>query len=191
MAYNNNNPNEQISDFEILKYMSQLDLNTDLLESNIEHDYDELNLDDDNSVFPFDTKYILDSEVHDFCVTKGSHGLNIMHLNCRSLKKHFCDVSQMLDMHGQQISILALTETWLNDHNEDIFQIDRYNFIFKCREGKTGGGVGMYVNCSLEFCARQIYVFQTNLLNVCLLKFNKLQIVVCFLELYIDFQMES
>ena len=43
MAYNNNNPNEQISDFEILKYMSQLDLNTDLLESNIEHDYDELN----------------------------------------------------------------------------------------------------------------------------------------------------
>jgi exonuclease III len=48
-----------------------------------------------------------------------------------------------------EFSIIAVTETWLNETNQDIFQIAGYKFIPLNRIGsKKGGGVGLYVkNC--------------------------------------------
>jgi len=42
--------------------------------------------------------------------------------------------------------VVAVTETWLNQLNEDIFPMDGYNFISNCRQNKSHRGFGFYID---------------------------------------------
>ena len=57
-----------------------------------------------------------------------------------------------MNVHGRQISVLAITE--LNELNKELFQIEGYNFISKCRESKHGGGVGLYIDSNYDYVVR-------------------------------------
>jgi hypothetical protein len=52
-------------------------------------------------------------------------------------------------------SVIAVSETWLNSNNQDIFQIDGFKFVSKSRMGlKTGGGVGLYISNDFNIVVR-------------------------------------
>ena len=77
-----------------------------------------------------------------------------MHINCRSLVKNFNHICALLI--NSRISVLAVTETWISDmaiYTAGDVVIPGYKFINQCRQGKHGGGVGSYVNNSIEFVA--------------------------------------
>ena len=57
-------------------------------------------------------------------------------------------------MFNNPISIIGLTETWLNDINTDSFQLENYNYINSNRYHKKGGGVGLYVTKNIQFKTR-------------------------------------
>ena len=47
-------------------------------------------------------------------------------------------------------SVIAVTETWLNDFTSDQVNIPGYNFQSNHRTDKSGGGTGLYLLSSLE-----------------------------------------
>ena len=50
--------------------------------------------------------------------------------------------------------IIDVTETWLSDSNCELFDIPGYNFIEKHRNEKTGGGVGIFWQNSIQLTLR-------------------------------------
>jgi hypothetical protein len=49
----------------------------------------------------------------------------------------------------------TLTETWLNDTNNDNFNIEKYDFISSNRSNKRGEGVGIYIIKETEYKIRK------------------------------------
>ena len=50
--------------------------------------------------------------------------------------------------------MIGVTETWLSDSNCELFDIPGYNFIEKHRNEKTGGGLGIFCQNSIQFTLR-------------------------------------
>jgi exonuclease III len=72
-----------------------------------------------------------------------------MHINSRSITHKLVDI-QILLQH-LPISILAVTETWLNDSMADSIFIPGYTFVYENRVGGQGGGVGIFVRNGIDF----------------------------------------
>ena len=79
---------------------------------------------------------------------------SIFHLNVRSLQNKLDDLTALLTSLDVKFSIVGITETWLQNsaHNVDI---NWYDFVFKNRSFKSGGGVGLYVSNDLNFKIRE------------------------------------
>src|SRR6218665_1113103 len=70
--------------------------------------------------------------------------LSVMHINCRSLLPKLSEIKDLL--HLLPATILALTETWLEENQSDLVNIPGYQFIQKPRgTSKGGGGVGILI----------------------------------------------
>ena len=52
---------------------------------------------------------------------------------------------------SQKLTVIAVSETWLTDLSEDTFNLTGYSFVSKSRNNKLGGGVGLYIDCNLEY----------------------------------------
>ena len=102
-------------------------------------------------IFPVPNKYILDTELAEFC----DSGINILHVNCRSLKKHFSELITLIENCSETLLAVPLSETWLKKSNEDIFQIYGYNFVSNCRCLKSSGGVGIYIDSNYNYFIRE------------------------------------
>ena len=70
-----------------------------------------------------------------------------------------------------QFDIVALTETWLRDDKDllDYVKISSYNFVYRNREQKHGGGVGAYLKEKLDFKIRE----DLNTLDTTIMAMNK------------------
>ena len=82
-------------------------------------------------------------------------GINILHFNIRSLSKHYSEFCTLLSTIGTKLTAIALSETWLNDLSQNDFPLVGYNFISNCRDSTTGGGVGIYLDCDLDYIVRK------------------------------------
>lgn len=100
------------------------------------------------------TPYINESELNDFYYSQGASSINIIHINCRSIKKNFRELVTLVDLLSRPLSIIAVTETWLNPQNEDTYSIPGYKFISLSRAEKLGGGVGIFINTDFSYKLR-------------------------------------
>ena len=74
------------------------------------------------------------------------------HFNCRSLPQNFDTLNSYLSSLTLQLSIIGLTETWLNINcSLDLYNINNYNFINNARNTRRSGGVGMYVRNGISY----------------------------------------
>ena len=76
---------------------------------------------------------------------------SVLHLNARSLVKNHEDLSHLLANINHKFSVLAITETWIKDDEPYDLNFDGYNFISNHRSGRTGGGVGLYIDEKLTY----------------------------------------
>ena len=84
---------------------------------------------------------------------KWAHGFSILHNNVRSLKENLESFqTHLLDELGFHFSLIAITETRINNANEINFNpnIDGYAFEF-VPTPLSAGGVGMYINEELDY----------------------------------------
>ena len=109
---------------------------------------EELNLD-----FHFDdpatetlTSYITNKQFHNVVKDYSKDIFSLLHLNIRSLNKHFDDLQLLLDIPSQTpLSVIGLTETWLTQDVDSSHALNDYEFVYKNRQDRLGGGVAMYV----------------------------------------------
>ena len=74
---------------------------------------------------------------------------SILHLNCQSLIPKLAEIREMLLY--LPVTVLGVSETWVNTSNEDTVNIPGYNFVHKSRVGTSRGGVGLFIRDDLKF----------------------------------------
>lgn len=94
-----------------------------------------------------------------------SNHLSFFHLNIRSLQNKVDELSTLLSTLNKKFVVVGITETWLQDLSLGV-KIDGYNFVYKNRSAKTGGGVGLYVSDHLDFRIRtDIYAYEDEVME--------------------------
>jgi Reverse transcriptase (RNA-dependent DNA polymerase) len=102
--------------------------------------------------------YVYDEEVcRNTQITDNIHswlekrrGLTLLHLNIRSIRKHWDELCIVLDSQLGKFDILVLTEISLSEINNE-FSLQGYNVYGKTRETKKGGGVLLYIKEDITF----------------------------------------
>lgn len=77
-----------------------------------------------------------------------------LHLNIRSLPKHYIDFMNYLTSIPHHFSVIALTETWLTQENESFYSINSYNSVHSHRNNRVGGGVSLFIDENIQFILR-------------------------------------
>jgi hypothetical protein len=54
---------------------------------------------------------------------------------------------------NNKFSVIGISETWLQNNNNSI-NLESYNFVHNCRQDRIGGGVGLYLDNSLNYKPR-------------------------------------
>ena len=84
---------------------------------------------------------------------EASHGdLLVMQLNIRGLFGKLSNLKDLVNKvsRGKKIDIILLCETWQNKNSRTI-AIPGYNYVYKSRKHKMGGGVGIFLSERIRF----------------------------------------
>ena len=118
---------------------------------------EELELDfnfDDPASYNF-TKYITNHQFHDIVKDFENDTFSLLHVNIRSLNKHFDDLKLFLDNPTENpFSVIGLTETWVNQDLNQPYSLSDYDFVVKNRQNRIGGGVALYVHTKYNYIVR-------------------------------------
>ena len=78
-----------------------------------------------------------------------------MHLNIRSLPKHFDDLISLLHSLNHNFSVIGLSETWLRSNScMNQFNLSGYILLSQNRVDKIGGGVALYISSDIHYIPR-------------------------------------
>ena len=69
-------------------------------------------------------------------------------MKIRSLNRNFDNLVNFFTSIKSKFSVIGISETWLADSDHTV---DSYNFIYKHRPSRAGGGVGMHLDVDLAF----------------------------------------
>ena len=85
----------------------------------------------------------LNKEIVNFVDVDQQFDVTILHLNVRSIRKHYAELESLVFGLDSQPDILCLSETWLsNDDNMNSYSINGYKHLaVKNRNTVKGGGV--------------------------------------------------
>ena len=75
-------------------------------------------------------------------------------MNVRSLPKHIDELELYLDSLDFNWSIIGLSETRLDDSKQDLYNLQNYTSIHAFRNGRSGGGVSMFIKNNAQFKRR-------------------------------------
>ena len=88
---------------------------------------------------------------------KLEHSFSLFHVNIRSLNSKLLSSTAYFNtlQTGNDLKIIGLCETWLNEQNKANAKIRYYNAIHSCRDTRSrGGGVSLYIHESMDFKER-------------------------------------
>ena len=95
------------------------------------------------------------------------HSLSILHLNIRSLQKNYDNLTSFLGCLKIQPHIVALSETWLKDTNQHLYQLNGYSTYHSCRLNKEHGGVSLLISTDILSEPVQQFTFISNIMEMC------------------------
>ena len=81
-----------------------------------------------DEISSIDTKYYAHDEVKDQLKSLQLNSFSVLHLNIRSMKKHFQDFHNFIESLNSKFSAICLSETWLQAHaiSDSNFQLPGY-----------------------------------------------------------------
>ena len=80
--------------------------------------------------------------------------LSLFHNNVKSLPKHYDELESYINSLNFTFSFIALTENWLDESKQDLYDLQGYSCLHKFRKGKRGGGVSLYIENGIGFTNR-------------------------------------
>ena len=78
---------------------------------------------------------------------------SLIHFNSRSVKTNFDSIDNLLHSCKSDFSVVALSETWMNDNNGDSFEsykLPEYTVYNVNRKHKKGGGTALYIKSDID-----------------------------------------
>ena len=120
------------------------------------------------------SKYYYTSE-HMDNITANNHKskITLLHLNIRSIPKNLDNFIATMHTSNMNLDIIGFSETWLSEANADCYGIMGFNHEFSTRDGKTGGGVSIYIKESWIYKARPDLSFTNNDIEMVWLEIDK------------------
>lgn len=88
--------------------------------------------------------------VDDFCGNYifRNKSLKAIHINVRSIKKHWLTLMAYLNEFIDELDVITLTEIKTTENEVTVFQINNFELYARCRPNGRGGGIAVYVrNC--------------------------------------------
>ena len=92
--------------------------------------------------------------------------LRILSLNARSLNKCFLDLQLFLDSSKITFNVIAITETWLDENNENLFPMTNYSLFKANRNSKRGGGIAIYIETKTLTFERYDLAYQSDIAEI-------------------------
>ena len=83
-----------------------------------------------------------------------NYKLKVIHYNIHSLPDKFDQLKLFLTNSQIDPDIILLCETFLNERNQLLYELEDYQFISTNRKTKSCGGVGMYIKSGITFKLR-------------------------------------
>ena len=111
-----------------------------------------------NDIFTLDTQYLAPDKFKRNFKPFSKYSLSILHLNIRSINKHFEAFKQFYLSLNFNFSIVCFSETWANDINinkSSSFQLPNYNTEHQIRKSGRGAGVCIFIRESLDYKIRK------------------------------------
>ena len=94
---------------------------------------------------------------------ENSGSFSLVHLNIRSLRKHYDDLQAFLSVINHSFSFICLSETWLSRSDENLYALAGYTSEHCSRDTYRAGGSAILIKSSVSYTRRQDISF-TNLL---------------------------
>ena len=119
----------------------------------------------DSNDFENISKYLNPNEAYEELKTANSDDFSIIHLNIRSMNKHFDDFKLFLQSLKFQFKVICLSETWAENciMNYSRFQISDYTMIHQERNSnKQGWGVCVFIHNTLSYKKLNSYCVSTD-----------------------------
>ena len=118
--------------------------------------------------------YIEDSLNQKLSVLDIPHrSFSLIHSNVRSAQKNLKKLELYLTNLNIQFPIVALTETWLQDHNFLRFGIPGFAAEHNYRTKRSGGGVSLLIKHDIEYTVRNDLLFQNDVLETLFIEIDK------------------
>ena len=76
--------------------------------------------------------------------------LSMFHFNVRSLPAHIDELSPFLKNLGNNFKFIGLCETWLNEFNHELYNIEGYSSVHNVRSKRRGGGVTLFIEQNIK-----------------------------------------
>jgi hypothetical protein len=136
--------------------LNQLKFNPFESNDNIALNENNTNLDNTLQINKISCNYYSPNELRgEIAEMTNQNQFSILHLNIRSIANKFDYFKELLNSLDTTFKVIGLTETWLNDYNDDSFKLPKYEYIGSNRTNKKGGGVGIYVSKQLQYNIRK------------------------------------
>ena len=81
------------------------------------------------------SKYVTENELNAFFQFSCVNSINILQINCRSIKKNYNSITNLLSTLDAPLSAIAVSETRLSASLHDVYSIPSYNFFAKSQHG--------------------------------------------------------
>ena len=99
------------------------------------------NVDPDNNVYSkltVDTFYITEEQFKQKFASTRIGQFSLIHFNCRSLASNFIKLEESITSLEFKFDVIALSESWLSDNDNDIFCLEGYDILSCSRLNKKG-----------------------------------------------------
>ena len=105
---------------------------------------------------------------------------NIIHVNIRSIRKNFDHLKSLLHCLPKPPDVIAVTETWLQQHTKHMYEIEGYISFHLTRTIREQGGVSIYVKQSFQSLSIQQFCTVNLSIEMCTvhIKATNLNIIV-------------
>lgn len=103
------------------------------------------------------SKYYDIDDMHESFSCFEKYQYQVLQLNIHSLPAKFEALKLMLtslQQKGVQFDFILICETFLQEHNVSLYNLENYTFISKNRSKLKGGGVCMYIKNNIQFKLR-------------------------------------
>ena len=80
----------------------------------------------------------------------GCSNLNCLHVNVRSLTKHWGLINVIIDSYLKFYDLIVFTEINIRFENSRFFNLNGFNKYTYCRENRRGGGVMIFVKEKIQ-----------------------------------------